>query len=96
LKLTFTGGGPMDGEHFVSEHPAQAWFAVEGGGWYQLWETVASEDPTGDWPTAVYEWVPGSDVISRLYEPAGREHGRAAGDGRVIHRRAAKGHARRD
>jgi hypothetical protein len=70
VKLTFQGGGPMDGERFVSDHPAQAWFSVEPGGWYELWETVAGED-RGDWPTAVYEWVPGSDVISRLHARLG-------------------------
>ncbi len=90
LRLTFSGGGPMDGERFVSEHPAPAWFGVEGGGWYELWE-VASDDAARDWPTAVYGWVPGSDVFSRMYERAGREQGRVAADGLLIDRHAREG-----
>lgn len=65
MKLTFQGGGPMDGEHLVSEQPAETRFSVEPGGWYELWQTVPGAD-RNDCPTVVYEWVPGSDVISRL------------------------------
>lgn len=65
LKLAFQGGGPLDGERLVSEHAAAARFTAGLGGWYELAQIVADEDAE-DWPTAVYEWVLGSDVVSRL------------------------------
>lgn len=60
----------MDGERLVSDDPAAGSFSVERDGRYELWETVAGED-RDDWPTAVYEWVAGSDVVTRLHARLG-------------------------
>ena len=78
MKLTFQGGGPLDGERFVSERAAETRFRAERGGWYELSKTIAGEDGD-DWPTAVYEWALGSDLIARLQARLNWAGGTASG-----------------